>query len=219
MLDDLRDDRDFRVLASCAIAAALAWGVWCGTTIGERGLIAAATLIGSLPFLGKFLIFTGLAATNPLKPIPIASLSLIFDFAIAVALSAGLSRFENLPLIGKGIASARTKAHEVLLRYPGLRRMAFWGVALFVFLPLPASGAVGGTFAGVLFGLPRTSRVIAITLGSAAVTVVFTTLALVMGNEAESLLKNPWLGVAGFVVFALFGWWAYHHAKKILQRQ
>jgi uncharacterized membrane protein len=217
MPDPLREDRAFHVVAACTLGALGVYVAWVATTFGKSGLYALLWLVGTLPFVGKFLIFAGLA-NHPLGPIAIAVFSLLFDLLVAVILFAGLHRFERLPVAGAGITAARRRAHEVLERYPGLRRLAFWGVSLFVFLPLPASGAVGGSFAATLFGLSRASGVLGIGLGSGAIAVVFTAIAIGMGKEGEALLKNPWLGVAGLAVFALFGWLAYRRAKKILER-
>lgn len=186
---------------------------------GAVGLYALGGMALSFQIVGKFLIFGGLHPDSPFRPFEIATFSLLFDLAIAVVLATGIERLTRLPVVGPMLANARSKSHEVLIRYPGLKRTAFWGVALFVFLPLPASGAVSGTFATALLGLPRMQGIVAIGLGSAGVCYLFATLAVVLGEEGKTLLQNPWLLASGVLVFALFLWWAYKHCKKILERE
>jgi hypothetical protein len=96
--------------------------------------------------------------------------------------------------------------------------MAFWGAAIFVALPLPGSGWMGGTFAGQLVGLSRLMGVAAIAVGTAMVTVVFAMLAKFVGAEAEPMLKSPWLYVVGTIVLALIVWILWRKFRVLLRQ-
>jgi hypothetical protein len=96
--------------------------------------------------------------------------------------------------------------------------MAFWGAAIFVALPLPGSGWMGGTFAGQLVGLSRLNGVAAIAVGTAMVSVVFASLAEVVGTEAESMLKSPWTYVAGVAVLLLLVWILWRKFRVLLRQ-
>jgi putative Ca2+/H+ antiporter (TMEM165/GDT1 family) len=95
--------------------------------------------------------------------------------------------------------------------------MAFWGVVLFVFLPLPASGSIGGTFVGQFIGLTRTSGAVAVVLAGALVSALFAGLAIFMGAKAQEMLRNPWLTAGSVVLFAAFAWIAWVRTKRALQ--
>jgi uncharacterized membrane protein len=215
-------ERERRTFLWTALVVSLAFVAFVGGETFLEGTVGLYTLGGmavSFQIVGKFLIFGGLHPDSPFRPFEIATFSLLFDLIIAVVLASGIERLTRLPVVGPMLASARAKSHEILVDYPGLKRTAFWGVALFVFLPLPASGAVSGTFATALLGLPRMQGIVAIGLGSAGVCYLFATLAVVLGEEGKTLLQNPWLLAGGVAVFLAFLWWAYKHCKRILERE
>lgn len=215
------DAREHRTFVWTAIAVLIAFASFVSIEIaleGRRGLVALGMMTVSFQIAGKFVIFTGLHPDVPFRPFEIATFSVLFDLLIAVVLASGIERLTRLPVVGPMLESARVRSREILVRYPGLKRTAFWGVVLFVFLPLPASGAVSGTFASMLLALPRMAAVGAICLGSLGACYLFAGLAVVLGAEGEAMLKNPWLVGAGILVFAVFLWWAYKHCKKLLER-
>jgi hypothetical protein len=96
--------------------------------------------------------------------------------------------------------------------------MAFWGAAIFVALPLPGSGWMGGTFAGQIVGLSRLMGVGAIAVGTVMVTAVFAALAVFVGKDAEPMLKSPWIYAGGTVLLALIVW-ALWRKFRVLLRQ
>lgn len=219
MSEPNREERWLRTLQVAAFAAFAGFVAWAVLAFGKSGLYDLMLLSGSLQVLGKFVIFWGLNPKFSFGPFTIALYGILFDLGVSLILLTFSRRFESLPGIGKAIATARGKAREVLTTYPRLRRMAFWGVALFVFLPLPGSGAVGGTFAAILLGIPRASSCLAVGLGSAATGCLFAGVALVLREQGENLLKNPWLGLAGLAVFVLFLWFAYRQTAKVLKQE
>jgi uncharacterized membrane protein len=175
-------------------------------------------IVGLAMLPGKYLIFTALIRNSPLTPWEVAVLATITDVVVALTLAVGLGWIERLPWVARTLKRVHDRAQEVLVSFPRLKRMAFWGVVLFVFLPLPASGAIGGTFVGQLLGLTRTAGVAAVALGGVLVSTVFATLAFVMGERAQDIIQNPWVTGISAVAFAVFLWWAWRRIRAALER-
>jgi uncharacterized membrane protein len=214
--------REMRILAvlwfAILVGSVGLFTVWVGESRPDnlRYLWLEAFALATVP--GKLAVFGGLSESSPLGPWGIAILGTLVDTFLAVSLALGLDPFLKLPRIGDWLRTAHTRAAEVLREYPRLKRMAFWGAAIFVALPLPGSGWMGGTFAGQLLGLGRLTGVAAIAIGTALVSSVFATLAELLGTEAESMLKSPWVFGGGFVVFAALVWILWRKFRVLLRQ-
>jgi uncharacterized membrane protein len=214
--------RETRILAvlwlSIAVGSIVLFSLWIGHFRPEnlRYLWVEAVALGTFP--GKFAVFGGLSPRSPLGPWGVALLGTIVDTFLAVTLALGLAPFLRLPGIGTWLRNAHARAAKALSEYPRLKRMAFWGAAIFVALPLPGSGWMGGTFAGQLVGLSRLMGVAAIAVGTAMVTVVFASLAEFVGTEAVPMLKSPWLYVGGTIVLALIVWILWRKFRVLLRQ-
>lgn len=165
---------------------------------GTAGLAELATVAGlSFAVFGKLVIFWGLkAGATPVWSL--AVLTFLIDLVLASALSSGLRGLERAPLVGGWLHNSRTRAKEVLTEYPGLRRMAFFGVVAFVLLPIAGTGAITGSIVARLLGLSRLAGIGAIALASGWAALCFSLLAYFLGEQGEALIKNP-LIVAGVV--------------------
>ena len=202
-----RETRILAVLWVAILAGSVAlFSVWVARSRPDnlRYLWLEALALATVP--GKLAIFGGLSASSPLDPWGVAILGTLVDTFLAVTLALGLSPFLRLPGLGDWLRTAHTRAEEALREYPRLKRMAFWGAAIFVALPVPGSGWMGGTFAGQLVGLSRLTGVAAIAVGTAIVSSIFATLAELVGTKAESILKSPWTYVGGTLVLAFLVW-------------
>jgi len=215
-------ERETRVLRWALLAALVVSAVWLALWLAlaepPNPWQVAVQLLGFLSVPGKFVIFSGLAPGSPLGPWGLALLGFAADVNLTLTLSVLLVPLGKLRWIGPWLRSMHDRATETLRAYPRLKRMAFWGVALFVFLPLPGTGAIGGTFAGQLLGLTRTATVIAILMASIGALIVFAGLAAYLGASAETLLANPWVVVLSTLALALFLWVAYLRVRAVLQR-
>ncbi len=165
---------------------------------GLGKLWGSATL--SLLIVGKFIVFAGLHEDS-FSPWALALMVWFLDLFFAFLLASGLPTLERAPRIGAWLSRMRAKALEILERYPGLKRMAFWGVAAYVFLPLAGTGAITGSFAARIVGLSRPEGVLAIAIGSAGTAFSFAALAVVLGESAEELVQSPIL--PGSLILAL----------------
>ncbi len=192
--------------------------VW--RTAGTEGLASLGGMaLTSLLLLGNYVIFVGLRDDSAFSPWGLAVMVWFIDLLIAFSLLSGLERLERAPVLGAWLRSARRKAIDVLTEYPGLERMAFFGVAAFVMLPLAATGAVTGSFAARLVGLSRLAGVAAIACGALGTCLVFALLAEVAGEGVEELLRSPLLVSGLTLAFLVGGWVAWGRVKRGLRKR
>jgi len=198
------------VYATAIGALAWLWHTSGGGAVAGLGKLAA----GSLFVLGKFIVFVPDKLHGPWS---LALMVWLIDLLVAFAFASFLDSFERAPMLGRWMRRARGKAVEVLAEYPRLERMAFFGVATFVLLPLASTGAVTGSFAARLLGLSRLAGVVAIAFGSAGTAAIFATLATFLGERGEEIMKSP--VTAGGMLFGglLLGWFAFKKVKAMLR--
>lgn len=186
------------------------------TSGGAGFLQLAKSAAWSFFLIGKFVIFAGLKG-GPLSIWELAGLVFLIDLCFAFALGSGLQGLERVPVVGSWLLRSRGRALEVLREYPGLRRMAFFGVVLFVLLPVAGTGAITGSFVARILGLSRSSGVLAIALASAWTSLAFALLAHFLGERASALLQSPVLAGTAIVLFVLFGCLLYSRFLKRLR--
>lgn len=207
--ESVLERRAFAWSALTSLALFAGFFTWVHLDGNESGLLAIVTHAGlSLAFVGKFIVFAGLKEGAP-SPWQLASMVFLMDLFFALLLASGIQFLERAPFLGKGLRRARERALEILAQYPGLARRAFYGVALFVFLPLAGTGAITGSFLARIFGLARASGLAAIALGSAVTALIFASLAHFVGAQAEGFLRNPVLAGVCTLVLLFAGWRAY----------
>jgi uncharacterized membrane protein len=174
-------------------------------TRGWPGLTEIATTAGvSVVVLGKLVIFWGLREGAP----PLASLAVLtflIDLVFASVLSSGLRGLERAPLVGRWLRISRARTKEVLREYPGLERLAFFGVVAFILLPFAGTGAITGTLLARVIGLSRIASIGAVGLASACGAVTFALLAQFLGEQGERILRNPALLAAVIGLVACVG--------------
>lgn len=203
-------------LATTAASVATLW-LWIVLADPRNPWNLVWQVVGLLTVPGKYVVFAGLTPGSPVGPWGLAVIGLVADTWLALGLAALLAPLRRMRWLVPKLVRANERAGEVLAAYPGLGRAAFWGVTLFVVLPLPGTGAVGGTFAGQLLGLGRIKTVGAVALGSAITLAAFAGLATFVGKRAQQLVANPWITVAATVVFAGVVWVAYLRVKNLLR--
>lgn len=170
-----------------------------------QGMAAAGelALAATFVFLSKLAIFGGNIPQTRFNPWELALVAWMIDLWVSCALLAGIAGFERLPVAGAALTEARERADRTLQRYPGLRRLAFWGIALLVFLPIPGSGAVTGTLVGRLVGLSRLASLLAVAGGAGVAVLAYAAIAVFLGAQWEALLRNPWVLLASMAALAL----------------
>jgi len=213
------DRRNFRLLALACVALAASSLVWVVLQQGWGALGRISAVAASAQAAGKWLIFVGAKQNNPygFGPWEISYTIFVFDLLLALVLNSFLPQLERIPRLGPWLVRTREKAGAAYAEYPKLKRMAWWGVTLWVFLPLPASGAVTGSFASRLVGLSRMSAVGAIATGSSINGALFAAMAQMLGANSESLLHNWPVTVASALVLILVVWWGWRRLVKLLR--
>jgi uncharacterized membrane protein len=116
--------------------------------------------LGSLYGLVALMGFTGqcvslapvVQGTLPFSPLFIAHMVVLIEACVAWFVTINLTVLYRLPRVGNRLQSLEANGRITLSRYPWMRRMAMVGVVVFVALPLPGTGPVGGTIVARLIG-------------------------------------------------------------------
>ncbi|MEE3074044.1 MAG: small multi-drug export protein [Planctomycetota bacterium] len=90
------------------------------------------------------------------------------DLIMAVVVTFHIGLMFKLPYLGNKIGELVADGQFVLKCYPSIRRAAFFGLVLFVMIPLAATGCIGGAIFGRLLGMGRALTLAALCLGSLA---------------------------------------------------
>ncbi|MFO0830126.1 MAG: small multi-drug export protein [Phycisphaerales bacterium] len=171
-----------------------------------RKLLAAA--VATFFFFGRFVILGGTDVPGPheenvasfLTRGELFAMVVWMDVAIAMLFVYHASFLYRMPVVGPRLLRLVEDGQFILAHQPWIRRATFVGLVAFVFFPLAATGAVGGSIFGRLLGMSRRATFCAILLGS-----VLGCTAMYLGaGVINSHLNrdNPWLTVGGIAVVA-----------------
>jgi uncharacterized membrane protein len=148
--------------AGSAVLVALVLGLILAheATLELVGLVPASMFV-----VGKFLPLWGVTDRSHFGPYELGMVIWALDTVTAIvwvyALE-GLVRFERLR---RGIERIREGAALVLEAYPGIRKAAVLGLIMFVLFPVAGTGAMIGTFVGILLGLHRALLIATVSFG------------------------------------------------------
>jgi uncharacterized membrane protein len=216
-LSKAQDGRRFGILSLAILAgtAVLLFG-WAA----RAGWQSLATLPAAAlaVWISPFTIFGSALEDVPYSSWGLSLIAGVLDLLAAVALLAGLPLLGRLPATGAVLERMRERAFNALDRYPGLERMAFFGVFLFVFLPIPGSGSVIGTLVGQILGLSRTGTLIVVALGTGLALCTWALLADLLGDRWEGLIQSPLTALGGLIALGLFGWFVWMRVRRQLER-
>ncbi len=218
-----RDALRFRwtaiALALASVAGTIAYLILRGPH--PASLAAAALAV----FLSKLFIFGGAidvwpfdATTLDFSAWELALIAWTLDLWVTCGLLMGIARVERLPLVGRVLREARARASQTLIDFPGLRRLAVLGIALLVFLPIPASGAVSGTLVGRLVGLSRMNTLAAIGCGAGIAVSAYAAVATFLDEHWRALIQSPTLVIASTLGLGVFTWLAWLRVRRELTR-
>ena len=87
-------------------------------------------------------------------------------------------------LFDKFIIKTREKIGNKIEKY------GFWGLMIFVMIPLPVTGAYTGSFAAWLFNIPKKKAFLAVSLGVIMAGIIVTTIVLTGIEAFQFLLKD-----------------------------
>lgn len=172
--------------------------------------------VSATVFFSKLAIFQGAIEGHPWSPWSLALIAWEIDLLGTVLILLWVERLELLPVVGPALRRAHVEAQEALRKYPGLRRMAVFGIALFVFAPLPGSGPLTGTLIGRIVGLSRTTGFLTTSIAAGLACVCYAGAAAFLGEQWRDLIASPWtlgLSLIGLLVFGAIAW---RYVKRVL---
>jgi uncharacterized membrane protein len=214
--EDEMDRRRFVKLVVAVVALSVAAGALLVFVRGPSVLGLVVIALGAL-LVSKLAILGGGLDRNPFSPWELAALSSFLDLWLSCVVLAGVAGLERLPFVGRMLRDARARAEEALRRYPGLRRLAVWGVGLLVFLPLPGSGSITGSFAGRLVGLSRSHAFAAVAVGAVLACATYAAVAAVLDRHGRAMLEEPWVTALALAIVVSVGALAWARVRKILE--
>jgi uncharacterized membrane protein len=122
---------------------------------------------------GRFVILMGGQATEEGGQVLefLSSRQLFFmltymDIMCALFVAVNVGVLFRIPFVGPRIEELVSDGHFLLRSQPWVRRVAFWGLVVFVIFPSSTTGSIGGSIFGRLLGLSRGRVVAAIAIGS-----------------------------------------------------
>lgn len=160
--------------------------------------ILTFTVFGRLIILGGG--ESGQASSILMQPWQLFLMVTYMDFMVALFVAFHMGIIFHLPYFGKMLAEFVGDGQYLLKRNPWIRKIAFFGLVLFVIFPTSTTGSVGGSIFGRLLGLGRWTTVLAIAIGS----VLGNGLMLFLSNtiNQSDIRDNPWVKIVGILALA-----------------
>ncbi|MEZ5989047.1 MAG: small multi-drug export protein [Planctomycetota bacterium] len=166
-------NRERIVVLGCVVAG-LATLIVAGLLLDPRPTKALFTLVPASFFaLGKFLpvlAVTGLpgvydADKGLFTPYDLGLVIGVMDTVTAFLVVYSLEAIHGIPLVGRFLDRANRDAALVLRAFPRFRRIATFGVVLFVLFPVAGTGAIGGSFLGAILAMHRVRLILCVAAG------------------------------------------------------
>ncbi len=145
----------------------------------------------------------------------LAWMVVVLNSAMAFLYAFNLDLLGRLPKAGPAFVRAREEAGRTLSERPWIRRWATFGVGLFVLLPLPGSGALGGCVVGGLIGLSQVRTFTIVTVANAAVAVLYAWAGDALSDWLEARQVGLWGRVLGFVAAFVLLWVALRAIRRL----
>lgn len=186
-------------------------------TLELAGLIPA-----SIVAIGKFLPLWGIG-TSHFSPWELGLVVWALDTCTVLVMVYGLGLIYRLGPLKRLLVKVQLNASLVLAAYPRLRRAAVVGVVLFVMFPLTGTGAMVGTFLGILLGLSRGALISAVSTGGlcGGMIMAFAAVnfrdAMLSLRDAQSNPAIKWaIVVSVVVILTVLFWWLNRTYRRAL---
>ena len=122
------------------------------------------------------------------------------DFMVALFVTFHMGLLFRIPWVGPKIAMLVWDGKFVMDSQPWIRKIAFWGLAIFVIFPTSTTGSIGGSIFGRLLGLSRGMTVLGVLVGS----LMGNGLMLVFSEFISAYVKDSFeLKIVGFVILVV----------------
>jgi len=130
---------------------------------------ATTELLGIVPVsivaVGKFLPIWGITGQSHFNPWQLGLVIWVLDTCTVLVVVYGFEGLYRFAYLRRALDRVRSNVSLVLVAYPRIRRGAVVGVVLFVLFPIAGTGAMVGSFLGILLGLHRHVLIAAVSAG------------------------------------------------------
>lgn len=204
-------------------------GVFFGRRVSyELTVMSLASFLG----LGTTVILTPMLTTSELT-IPIVDYTveihlgtwhvavwvMYLNMAAAFLYAYNLDLLEKIPWLGTYLRRARKNARRSLDEHPWIRRMAEFGIVLFVVSPLPGSGQLGGCFVGRVLGLSKRTVFLVVSLAGVGVATIYAMFGSYIKGVLDHAQIGPWIRVGGFALLLAMAWFIFKLLKYLVRQE
>lgn len=169
--------------------------------------------------LGRFIVLIGMEGEAQsgitLLPSQLFAMVTYMDFMTALFVTFHMGFLFRMPYVGPKVATLVWDGKFIMDAHPWIKRMAFFGLVVFVIFPTSTTGSIGGSIFGRLLGLSRFLTVSGILTGS----LLGNFLMYAFSKQINQYIKpeNVWLKIAGIVlliVLVILMELRYRHVKN-----
>lgn len=194
----------------------LVWGFAGSNALGRLIATAFAFL-----FFGKVVILSGmdgnlLESHHYFTVEQLVVIVLYMDLMTACVLAFHLGFLFKMPVIGPKSKSLVEDGQFIMQSNPWMKRATFLGLVVFVLLPSPAAGTVGGSILGRLLGMSRLGTFAGIALGNCSgCALLYFCSELITRYVGRD---NSWLWIIGITVIMAIVLLLNHRYRRIKDR-
>jgi uncharacterized membrane protein len=179
---------------------------------------ATTELLGIVPVsmvaVGKFLPMWGITGQSNFNPWELGLVIWLLDTCTVLVVVYGLEGVYRFAYLRRTIDKVRSNVSLVLVAYPRIRKGAIIGVMLFVLFPIAGTGAMIGSFLGILLGLHRHVLIAAVSVGGliggmfmAVLAVYFSeTLIWIRDMQQHAVVKYTSIAFMVLIIVLAFRW-------------
>jgi uncharacterized membrane protein len=188
---------------------------------------ATTELLGIVPVsifaVGKFLPMWGITGQSNFNPWQLGLVIWVLDTCTVLVVVYGLEGLYRFAYLRRAFDRVRSNVGLVLVAYPRIRRGAVVGVILFVLFPVTGTGALVGSFLGILLGLHRHVLIAAVSAGGllggmlmAVLAVYFSeTVIWIRDMQQHVAVKAVSIAVMTLIILLAFRWLGHIYKRAI----
>lgn len=175
---------------------------------------ATTELLGIVPVsmvaVGKFLPMWGITGQSNFSPWGLGLVIWVLDTCTVLVVVYGLEGLYRFAHLRRAIDKVRSNVSLVLVAYPRIRRGAAVGVVVFVLFPVAGTGALIGSFLGILLGLHRHVLIAAVSAGGLlggmlmAVSAVYFSETLIWIRDMQQHVVVKTVSIVGMTLIVVF---------------
>lgn len=139
----------------------------------------------------------------PFSPFFLAGFSILVESCLALFVATNLDVLYKLPWLGHGLRDMENNGRATLSRRCWIRRMAFLGVGVFVSIPVPGTGAIGGTVVARLVGLGLMRSFVSVFMGTVVGAYGMALGASTLAHVFSPARDSEWFGMLRLLIIIL----------------